>query len=156
MFDEATTAFLLSGCSLIVGGLTPEGEPFAARGWGVRVAGDDEPIRVLVGAADLERLGAAGGMARRVAVTGADVPTLRSVQLKGDLEAVDAVDAADLAQHRSFCDQFFGDVFRTDGTARHLMERLVPADLVVLVVRVTELFDQTPGPRAGQPLARQA
>lgn len=152
MLDEATTAFLHSGCSLIVGGLTPDGEPFATRGWGVRCDGDDR-VRVVVGAADLGRLAVDAGPSRRIAVTGADVPTLRSVQLKGEVEGVDAAAAADLAQHRSFCDQFFADVHRTDGTARHLMERLVPADLVVLVVRVTQLFDQTPGPRAGRPLA---
>ena len=156
MLDEATSAFLLTGCSLIVGALTPDGEPFATRGWGLRVAGGDDHVRVVVGAADVARLELEGGAGRRIAVTGADVPTLRSVQLKGEVQALDAVDEADRVQHHSFCDQFFADVHRTDGTARHLMERLVPADLVVLVVRVTELFDQTPGPRAGQPLTARA
>ena len=152
MLDETTAAFLLSGCSLIVGGLTPDGEPFATRGWGVRLTAEEATVRVVVGVADLERLEVARGTGR-IAVTGADVPTLRSVQLKGEVRAVDALDEHDRTQHHSFCDQFFADVHRTDGTARHLMERLVPADLAVLVVRVTELYDQTPGPRAGQPLA---
>ena len=148
MFDGATTSFLLSGCSLIVGGLTPDGEPFATRGWGIRVVDPDEHrLRVVVGAADLARL-APGALA----VTGADVPTLRSLQLKGTVEAVDAPNEDDLVQHRSFCDQFFADVARTDGTARHLMERLVPVDLVVAVFRVRHLFDQTPGPNAGRPI----
>ena len=152
MFDEATTAFLLSGCSLIVGGLTPDGEPFATRGWGVRI-GEGDHVRVVVGVADLRRLDVVDGHHRRLAVTGADVPSLRSVQVKGDVVGSEDVDEADLAQHRSVCDQVVADGQRTDGTARHLMERLVPADLVTVVVRVTELFDQTPGPRAGQPLA---
>ena len=152
MFDGALTSFLLSGCSLIVGGLTPDGEPFATRGWGIRVVDADEGLlRVVVGTADLARL-AIGALA----VTGADVPTLRSVQLKGTVEAVDAPEEADLVQHRSFCDQFFADVERTDGTARPLMDRLVPADLAVVVLRVRELFDQTPGPNAGRRIGGRA
>jgi hypothetical protein len=144
--DGALTSFLLSGCSLIVGGLTPDGEPFATRGWGLRVADAEAGVvRVVLGVADLARM-AVGALA----VTGADVPTLRSVQLKGEVRAVVEPDEADLAQHRSFCDQFFADVERTDGTARPLMERLVPADLTVVVLHVRQLFDQTPGPNAGR------
>jgi hypothetical protein len=147
--DSATTSFLLSGCSLIVGGLTPDGEPFATRGWGIRLVGDDRSsVRVVVGTADLARLEPAA-----VAVTGADVPTLRSLQLKGTVEAVEPLDDEDVAQHRSFCDQFFADVQRTDGIPRSLMERLVPADRTVVVLRVRQLFDQTPGPNAGRPIA---
>jgi hypothetical protein len=144
--DGALTSFLLSGCSLIVGGLTPDGEPFATRGWGLRlVDGEAGVVRVVMGVADLARL-AVGALA----VTGADVPTLRSVQLKGEVREVVEPDEADLARHRSFCDQFFADVERTDGTARPLMERLVPADLTVVVLQVRQLFDQTPGPNAGR------
>lgn len=148
LFDPATTTFLSSGCSLIVGGLTGDGEPFATRGWGIRVLDPDEGrLRLVVGSADLARLERAA-----LAVTGADVPTLRSLQLKGTVETVEPLDEEDRVQHRSFCDQFFADVERTDGTARWLMARLVPADLAVVVLRVRQLFDQTPGPNAGRQL----
>ena len=148
LFDSSTTSFLLSGCSLIVGGLTPDGEPFATRGWGIRlVDGDRSRLRVVVGTADLARLEQG-----ELAVTGADVPTLRSLQLKGSIEAVEPLDDLDLAQHRSYCHQFFADVERTDGVPSSLMERLVPADRTVVVFRVRQLFDQTPGPNAGRPI----
>ena len=155
MIDEAMAAFLSSGCSFIVGALTPDGEPFATRGWGARVIDEGRRLRLSVATGDLCRLALGAGDAaasRAIAVTGADVLTLRSVQLKGEVEGVDSTDPRDLDEHRSFCDQFFAAVERSDGTDRRLMERLVPSDLTIVVVRVTQLFDQTPGPRAGRRL----
>ncbi len=155
MFDEAMCAFFSSGCSLIVGGLTPEGEPFATRAWGLRFpdgAGSDR-VRIVLGAAELDRLAVAAGGGGELAATGANVLSLHSVQLKGEVDSIEAVTEEDLEQHRRFCDLFFADVERIDGTERWLMDRLVPEDLVVVVLRVRRLFDQTPGPRAGRPLA---
>ena len=151
VLSEAMSSFLRPGCSMVVGGLTDDGEPFATRGWGLRLD-DAGRVRVLVGTADLRRLGVASGASRAIAVTGGDVATLRSVQFKGTAEVIEEPTEEDRRQHRSFCDQFFDAVRRTDGTERALMQRLVPADLIVVVVRVEQVFDQPPGPRAGRPL----
>ncbi len=155
VFDDELVAFLESGCSTIVGLVTATGEPFATRGWGTEVLpGERARVRVLVGAGALAALGHApgdeGGFA--IAVTGASVLTLRSVQLKGTARAVEQPDEDDLARSRRFCDDFFADVEATDGVPRRLMDRLVPADLLVCEVDVDELYDQTPGPGAGEPL----
>lgn len=153
MIDAELTSFLQSGCSTIVGLVHPSGEPYATRGWGIRVLGPDQ-IRLLLGAADVAALGLAPGDGTRfaIALTGADVRTLRSVQLKGTAHDIEAVDDDDLARSEQFCEEFFADVHEVDGIGKELMQRLVPADLVACTVDVAEAFDQTPGPGAGAPL----
>ena len=152
MFDPELTQFLESGCSTIVGLVTVDGEPFATRGWAIEVL-DEGRLRVLVGAGALAAAGRApGGPPFLIAVTGAEVHTLRSVQVKGTAHDLEPPTSADLERSRAFCDEFFADVESADGIPRHLMDRLVPTDLVALTVDVAELYDQTPGPSAGAPL----
>lgn len=155
MFDDDLTAFLESGCSTIVGLLTPSGEPFATRGWGIQVLGSAPArLRLLVGAGELASVGRRPGDGARfaIAVTGANVLTLRSVQVKGVAHDVEVPTAADLERSARFCDAFFDDVATFDAIPRSLMDRLAPTDLLACTVDVSELYDQTPGPGAGAPL----
>ena len=153
MFEPETTAFLESGCALIIGTVSPSGEPHAARGWGLSVLpGDGRHVRLLLDAADevnVENLRRGGA----IAITAANVPTLRATQLKGRAGPTEAATDADNDRAAQFCDDFFGDITRTDGTARDLLERLRPAQLVACVVAVDEVYDQTPGPGAGAAMA---
>lgn len=152
MFDTDLTAFLQSGCSTIVGVLTPSGEPFATRAWGTEILSGAPPrLRLLVGAGAFASIGRFAGdsAAFAVAVTGADVRTLRSLQVKGTGHDLEPPTAADLARSQEFCRCFFADVEATDGISASLMNRLVPADLLACTVDVAEIYDQTPGPGAG-------
>lgn len=141
--------FLEGGCGLIVGTVAPDGEPYATRGWGLTaLPGDGPRLRLLLAANDpvaIEHL-APGG---RIAITGADVPTLRSMQVKGHSLGVEEATDADRARARAFMDAFFGDIVATDAFKRSLVDRLEPADFVACVVLVEALYDQTPGPEAG-------
>lgn len=156
MLDDDLIAFLESGCSTVVGVVTPSGEPFATRGWGIAVL-DAEPatLRVLLGAGALASIGRRVGDVEpfALALTGADVRTLRSVQVKGTAHGLEAVTPADEARSRRYFDAFVEDIIVTDAIPRSLMERLVPADLVACTVEVAEIYDQTPGPGAGAVLA---
>jgi hypothetical protein len=149
-------AFLQSGCSTLVGTVGPEGDPHAGRAWGIDVVdAESVRLRVLIDADDevtVRHLSDRGA----VALTAANVPTLRSVQLKGRSLGVEAAGDDDGARARRFCDNFFADVEEADGTERSLLERLVPDAYVVCFVQVDEVFDQTPGPGAGEPLAVDA
>ena len=152
MFDTDLTAFLQSGCSTIVGVLTPSGEPFATRGWGTEVLPGAPPrVRLLVGAGAFASIGRfpGDGAAFAIAVTGADVRTLRSLQIKGTAHDLEPPTSADLERSQEFCRAFFADVEAADGISTSLMRRLVPADLLACTVDVAELYDQTPGPAAG-------
>jgi hypothetical protein len=156
VFEPELVAFLESGCSTIVGLVTGSGEPFATRGWGIRVLpGEPEQLRLLVGAGPMAAAGRTpgDGTTFAIAVTGADVRTLRSVQLKGTAHDLEPVTDADLACSARYCAEFFADVEDADDVSPALMQRLVPADLLACTVEVAEAYDQTPGPGAGAALA---
>jgi hypothetical protein len=151
--DESTAAFLQGGCALIIGTVGDDGEPRASRGWGLTIVEDDPlTIRLLLTGDDevtVEHLRGSG----RVAITAADVPTLRSVQLKGRALTVEDGTAEDWARAQRFMDAFFGDVNASDGTPRRVVDRVVPTGVAAATVVVDDVYDQTPGPTAGSRLA---
>jgi hypothetical protein len=154
LLDAATAAFLGTGCALLVGSALPDGEPIAARGYGCTVvaSGPDQAVLRVLLATDDPRGSAHARPGDLVAVTATSVRTLRSVQLKGRLRAVEPATAEDEASAAAYCAAFFEDIMATDGTAAELLQRMVPAGYVAWLVEVGELFDQTPGPTAGAAL----
>ncbi len=139
---------LEGGSALVVGSVGPDGMPRAVRGWGARVLDPPDRLRLMLDAeedATLAHLRDSG----RIAVTGCDVPTLRSVQVKGRVELVEPPTALDLALQERCTDRFFRDVEDTDQTPRHLLDRMLPREFVACVVVIEDVFDQTPGPAAG-------
>jgi hypothetical protein len=152
VFDAEQASFLESGCSLILGTVLPDGEPHAGRGWGLNLLPVTGQVRLLLDAEDSATVAraAAGGA---VAITAANVRTLRSMQLKGRVLSVEAASSDDVDRAARFCEDFFTDVADTDGVGRDLTERLVPAGYVACTVAVDHVFDQTPGPGAGAQLS---
>jgi hypothetical protein len=148
VFDAEQTTFLESGCSLILGTVLPDGEPHAGRGWGLDIQPDTDQVRLLLDAEDSPTVAraAAGGA---IAITAADVRTLRSMQLKGRVLSVEVASPEDAARAVRFCEEFFTDIAETDGTPRERTERLVPVGYMACTVAVGHVFDQTPGPGAG-------
>jgi hypothetical protein len=152
VLDHETAALLTGGGALIVGAVDPRGLPYALRGWGLDVLEHDPlRVRILLDAHEHEAIDCLAP-SRPVAVTAADVRTLRSVQLKGRSHGVDAAGPHDAARVDRYVDMFFGDIVATDGTPRAVLERILPdtAALVALTVAVDDHFDQTPGPSAGR------
>jgi hypothetical protein len=93
---------------------------------------------------------AVGNLASGVAaLTGADVRTLESVQLKGSVVAVEPPTAADLDQVAAHTDAFIRAVAETDGLPVSLLRRLIPREVIAFELVVDGTFDQTPGPSAG-------
>ena len=149
MFDPATITFLESGCALIVGSVSAQGEPFATRGWGLTVISRDPTVvRLLLDpdeAQVLDNLRATG----RVAITATSVPTASSLQLKGRLRRVEPALEADEDRASQYADDFFRDIVETDRTPIEIVERLRPERYVACIIDVDEVYNQTPGPRAG-------
>lgn len=151
---------LMARGSLIVGVTDEHGTPYATRAWGLRVVEQAAPgdehlavISVLLAADDRTAVsGAAPG--RGVAVTAADVLTLRSAQLKGRSTGVDDADDDDLALSASHFAGFAADVTKADGQPLELLSRLLPHRFARCTVVVDEAYDQTPGPGAGEELSR--
>ena len=157
MVLEAETArFLGDKAALVVGAVGADGRPFATRGWGLTVLDRATGAsRLLVDADDEGRLAHLAGVGG-IAVTGSDVPTLRSCQVKGRVEGFDEVTVADLAVVEHYCEGFFGDIERTDHYPRHLLERYRPYRFAACRFVVAEVYDQTPGPHAGAPMEEHA
>jgi hypothetical protein len=152
VLDPDSITFLEGGCALIVGTVSPDGEPFVTRGWGLNILGG-EPLtaRLLLAAEDTRALELLGGGAQ-IAYTATDVPTLRSMQLKGRCLVVEAATDEDRARAQRYADAFFGDILTVDRHAPEAVDRLLPCDYAASVVTVEQVFDQTPGPGAGVPM----
>lgn len=153
MFGSELTSMIDAGAGLVVGTAGADGEPRATRAWAVTVVDDGtRRVRVVVSADDPVsvanlRTGAV------VALNGADVRTFRSVQLKGRVMAVESPSADDLGTTRAQSDRFLQVVHETDGNPLELLRRILPVEVVVVELEIDEMYDQTPGPDAGGPLA---
>ena len=93
---------------------------------------------------------------RPVAVTAADVRTLRSVQLKGTSRGIEPARPEDLDRMVRYTAAFYDDIVATDGTPLTVLRRLTPDDVVAVLIEVADQFDQTPGPGAGRAVSAGA
>jgi hypothetical protein len=143
VLDEEIVRFLHGGCALIVCTLDSDGDPYASRAWGCTVLGAEGGVRVrLLVTPDVLAKG-------RIAITATDVPTLRSLQLKGHVADVEPMTEGDAMKSEQYIDDFYTDIASTDRIPRDLLERVRPREFLACTVIVDELYDQTPGPRAG-------
>jgi hypothetical protein len=147
-------AFLEAGCALIIGTVAADGMPLATRGWGLDVL-DDGHVRLLVDADDEAALVNLAST-RAIAITAADVRTLHSTQMKGEVVSIEDVDEAEADRARRYCEDFFVDIHETDGTSYEVLERMVPSRYRACLCQVGDWFDQTPGPGAGGRVDRVA
>lgn len=146
--DDVTIEFVESGCALIIGSVSPGGEPRAGRGWGLTVLPDPRHVRLLLDGADPETaLDLAVGAP--IAITAASITTLEAVQLKGRIVEIPPVTPADLERADRYCVAMFTDIHETDSTPMSLLEELRPSRYQPCIVEVADRFDQTPGPGAG-------
>lgn len=159
MFDEATTAFLGTGCALIIGTVDADGQPHAGRGWGLDLlpGGADADLvgHVVVDGED-ERTLANVVVGGAVAVTATSVRTLRSLQMKGRSMGVVPATPLDVARAAAFCEGFFTDIYETDHTDPVVIRRMTPAEYSTFRFTIDVVFDQTPGPRAGSTMAARS
>ncbi len=140
-----------AGASLVVGTVSDDGEPRAGRAWASRVI-ERDPLRIrLVMAVDDEVTVANVAPGAIVAVTGGDVRTLRSVQLKGCVRLVEPPTADDLALAAEHSARFTDAVLAVDGLPAALLRRMLPYEVVCVELAIEDRFDQSPGPAAGRP-----
>jgi hypothetical protein len=152
LIGESVRELLESPCGLLVATVSADGDPRATRAWAADVVDAAAGrLRVLVTADDPVTLADLADTGT-VAVTGADVRTLRAVQVKGSVAAIEPVTEADLERAAGHTAQFFALISELDGIPVELLRRLAPRTLVACVVDVREVYDQSPGPGAGASL----
>jgi len=150
-FATELVTMIEAGAGLVVGTVSPSGEPRADRAWAASVVdAASRRIRFVMSADDpvvVEHLSSG-----RVSLTGADVTTYRSVQLKGRPVVVEPPTADDVELTRHQSGVFFEAVHRADGNPVELLRRILPHEMIAVEMVVDESFDQTPGPSAGTAL----
>jgi len=147
-------AFLQRGCGVSIASRDAEHLPNLVRGVGHRVEPGGE-ITVFAsrvdGAGVLENLRDNGA----IAVVFSQPSTHRTVQMKGDGVAVAPATAADLETVERCCAAMAAELTSVGyGTVfAHQLLACEPQDVVAVRFVPECAFDQTPGPRAGAPLA---
>lgn len=152
MISKELQEFLESGVSVLVGTRDRLLVPEAIRGFGLRVEADGRELVVFVPRAWSERTLANLRDNGRLAVAAARPSDHRSVQVKGSLLGIVACGDAERVALESYRELLVRD-FGAIGFPPRVLHRLNawPADAVRM--RVEALFEQTPGPRAGAPIA---
>ena len=151
MLNDAVREHLLGGASIIVGTVTSDGFPYSSKGYGALPTGDDT-VHVFLDAdhTDLVDHVRASG---RLAVTSGNVFTFQSVQLKGRVEALGPATAGEHDTAVELTRHLFGRIAQVENLPMAMFDRRIPPAFVTCTVRVDSIFDQTPGPMAGLPLA---
>jgi hypothetical protein len=149
VFSADVMSILAAGTSLIVGTVGPDGEPRATRAFALTLVDAEADVVRLVLSAD-DPVVVAHLDTGVIAITAADVRTLRSVQLKGRIIRVEPTSPHDEALVAEHSGRFFQAIHETDGHDLSAIRQLLPLRTVSVEVSVEELFDQTPGPDAGR------
>jgi hypothetical protein len=136
------------GAAVVAATANVEGRPSITRGWGVTISPEGYVVVCLTaraGSAMRSNLAVKG----RIAVTAAHPVTYSSAQVKGTIDVVrDPTDTEfDLVKaHQTRFAEAAASVGAADA------ECLLLGDLVAIGFMTTEVYDQTPGGRAGQAL----
>ncbi|MBP2296423.1 hypothetical protein [Azospirillum rugosum] len=155
VLGEALGAFLMEGVSVLVSSSDAGNRPALGRALGCRLSADRRMVTVYVAAVPCADLLAAIGQTGRIAVAVSKPSTHRSVQIKGqDARLVPCeADTADVIARKidAFTEDVVGIGF-TEALVRTLMDH-DPADVVAVAFTPSGVFDQTPGPNAGNAIA---
>jgi len=151
--------FITSHISIHVAACPEGGVATLARGLGCRIDPHaPERVRVLMARPQSRPVLDAVGANGRIAVVLNEPESHRTVQLKGSdarIEASDTADHAVLAPYRHAMAQRL-KVFDTPEPLVHALLSCAPDELVTVSFTPAAVFGQTPGPRAGEPMAPDA
>lgn len=152
MLQPAEAAFVQSQVSIMAAAKGLNGQPVIARGIGATVEPDSGRIRVILRDNDADELMAGVKAHDHVAVTFTRPQTDVSMQIKGNAVAILPANAADVAAHRRYVPAMVAELLPL-GFDAGLIGCVVSdngSPISILSFRPTQLFDQTPGPKAGQ------
>jgi len=154
MADQPThklDQWLEGGVSLIVGTVDADNVPTCCRGFALVTKDNFETITVYVPAATAQETIANVATTRRVAVSCTKPVSHSSIQIKGVTRGVRLAPPEDEAfvtqRHHDFA-----DVLNLLGLPRKVTHRMAHWPAFAIDLTVEQVFDQTPGPRAGDPL----
>lgn len=152
MSSETLQHFMSGGVSVIVGTADADGIPSCCRGIAVLTRDDFATITVYVPAATAQETIANVATTRRVAVSCTHPLSHESVQIKGVSHGVRLAPPADETFVRTRLDEL-ADVLAEVGLPRRLTNSIAHWPAFAIDISVEQVFDQTPGPKAGSAIA---
>jgi hypothetical protein len=155
LLDEDNAAFIQSGVSIVGASRGADLVPSIARVSGCRVSADRRAVSIYLPHSQALELVEDVGASGRIAVVFSRPSTHRTLQLKADDARVRALRPGELAVIERYVESFACEIEplgHSRGQARALL--LCPEeDLVAIDFVPNAAFEQTPGPKAGTPLA---
>ncbi|CBS90218.1 hypothetical protein [Azospirillum lipoferum] len=150
----AVLRFLDRSLSVNVATSDRANRPLVARAVAARASCGGERLTVLLDGRANAELVAAVADTGRLAVVFSEPSTHRSLQVKGDGAVVTAPTAEEAALAGPYLDGFIAELTGIGFTEPFIRAVMTcdPVDLVALHVRPATVFDQTPGPKAGEPV----
>jgi hypothetical protein len=144
--------YVEGGISVFVGTVDADKIPTCCRAIALSTKDDFETITVYVPAATGQETIANVATTRRVAISASEPLSHASIQIKGVSRGVKLAPAADEAFVRTRLHEF-ADVLAELGLPRTVTHRMAHWPAFAIEISVEQVFDQTPGPKAGTPFA---
>ena len=156
LLDDAVAAFLAGRRSIIVASRDAANRPSLMRAVGVRLSAARDLVTVLLARSQSMQLLADIAASGIIAVVFSEPSTHRTLQLKGRDAHIEAASADDLALLAPYADNLAAELssIGIDGRLARALIATDPGDVVGVCFTPTEIYDQTPGPKAGAALAR--
>ena len=152
MLSRELVEFVHGGVAVMVATRDDDLRPVLARGWGPHVSEDGQSASVCVAAPEGSRMRANLASNGSIAITLSPPTIARGVQLKGAVNTLRAPDAGELQRALEQLEAFNAGA-EAVGVGPGLARRLfVEPGLALTSFSIDEVFDQTPGPNAGQRL----
>lgn len=155
--DPAILALLAGPVAICIAGRDPELRPSLCYAYGCRVVDGGAMLRLILSRSE------AGSVLRDIAANGhvaavfSDVRSFRTLQIKGMDARVEASDPADRAYSQAHCHNVAEELVTlgyAPGPARGYFTAPEEADCITIAFSPAEVFQQTPGPNAGERLRR--
>jgi hypothetical protein len=148
MLKERLRKCIDSGVSLFIGTADGDGKPSCCRAVGLHSTDDFETVTVYAPVATAQETIANLATTRRIAIGMSHPPDHSSLQIKGLLRAVRLARADEAALVEQQMEQYAA-ILAEIGLPRHMTRRVNHWPAFAVDVTGEQVFDQTPGPKAG-------
>ena len=146
--QELLRSFADGGVSVLVATVDADGFPTCCRGVAVAFKDDFESVTIYLPAATAQETIANVATTRRVALACSHPLSHQTIQVKGLTRGVKLAPPEDEAFVRQRLDQFAG-VLDEIGLPRRVTRSMANWPAFAIDLSVEQVFDQTPGPKAG-------
>lgn len=156
LLNEAHAAFIQRRTSMNVAGRDAHNRPALARGLGIRVSADRSTLTVFLSTTHSARLLQCLRDNGAIAVAVTRPTTHETLQFKGQVREILPLSDEDIEAMATYQDSFAAELEPLGYRRDFVRQLLAGAEHGVAVVfEPTAMFDQTPGPKAGEKLGEK-